>query len=166
MSSRHSDLEHSQIDWERHFNPRVAVPNSDQIMGERKRMSALIRGRRPFVAALRYGEATRSTLDVFPAETSTATLVFIHGGYWRAGAAHDNSAIAEHFCDAGVAVFLVNYTLCPDSTVPESCSSWDKRSVGSKRMAATTGHPPIMYTYVVSLRAHILLQCFWHPTRA
>ncbi len=156
MSFRRSDSEHGQIDWERHFNPRVAVPNSDQIMGERKRMSAQIRERRPFVADLRYGEAARSTLDVFPAETTTATLVYIHGGYWRAGTARDNSAIAEHFCDAGVAVFLVNYTLCPDSTVPEivqqlaQALGWIKAN-GSNYGAA----PDNLYLCGTSAGAHL-----------
>lgn len=119
MSSSSAGSEPGQIDWERHFNPRVAVPSFDQIMDERKRVSAQVRDRRTFLGDLRYGEAPRSTLDVFPAKSPKATLVYIHGGYWRAGAAQDNSAIAEHFCDAGVAVFLVNYTLCPDSAVPE-----------------------------------------------
>ena len=108
----------AQIDLERHFNPRVAVPNFDAIMGERQRVSALTRKRRPFLGDVRYGDAVRSTLDVFPAETANGTFVYIHGGYWRAGSARDNSAIAELFCDAGVAVFLVNYTLCPETTVP------------------------------------------------
>ena len=112
-----SSLE-AQVDLERHFNPRVAVPNFDAIMGERQRVSALARNRRPFVADVRYGEAARSTLDVFPAEIAYGTFIYIHGGYWRAGSARDNSAIAERFCDAGVAVFLINYTLCPDTTVP------------------------------------------------
>jgi len=119
MNSGRADQAHTQVDWERHFNPRVAVPNFEEIMSERKRQSELTRNRRQFVANLRYGEAARSTLDVFPANTGHATVVYIHGGYWRAGAANDNSAIAEHFCRAGVAVFLINYTLCPDSSLPK-----------------------------------------------
>ena len=108
------------VDLERHFNPRVAVPNFDAIIGERQRVSALARERLPFVGDVRYGDAARSTLDVFPAAAANATFVYIHGGYWRSGAAQDNSVIAEPFCDADadVAVFLVNYTLCPDTTVP------------------------------------------------
>lgn len=103
---------------ERSFNPRVAVPDYEAIMAERRQASALTRERWPFIGDVRYGEATRSTLDVFPAESTKATVVYIHGGYWRAGAARDNSAIAEPFCRAGVAVFLLNYTLCPHTTVP------------------------------------------------
>ena len=156
MSSRHSDLGHRQIDWERHFNPRAAIANFDQIVGERKKMSALIRDRGPFVADLRYGEAARSTLDVFPAQTAKAALVYIHGGYWRSGAAKDNSAIAAHFCDAGVAVFLVNYTLCPDSTVPEivqqlaQALTWIKAN-GSNYGAA----PDHLYLCGTSAGAHL-----------
>ncbi len=108
----------SQVDLERQFNPRVAVPDFDAIMDARRRVSTQVRNRRTFTGDLRYGDAARSTLDVFPAERSNATLVYIHGGYWRAGSARDNSALAELFCEAGVPVFLVNYTLCPDTTVP------------------------------------------------
>lgn len=156
MNSRHSDPERGQIDWERQFNPRVAVPNSDQIMGERKRMSAQIRDRRPFVTGLRYGEAARSTLDVFPARTATATLVYLHGGYWRAGAASDNSAIAEHFCAAGVAVFLVNYTLCPDSTVPEIVQQLAQALIWIKAHGSDYGaDPDHLYLCGTSAGAHL-----------
>ena len=108
----------TKVDLERQFNPRVAVPNFDAIMEERRWISALTRKRRPFVGDVRYGDAERSTLDIFPAETPNGTFIYIHGGYWRAGSTRDNSALADPFCDAGVAVFLVNYTLCPNSTVP------------------------------------------------
>ena len=118
LNPREMSSTQTKVDLEREFNPRVAVPNFDAIMDARRRVSAQVRKRCPFVPDVRYGDAVRSTLDVFPAEMSIATLIYIHGGYWRAGGARDNSALAEPFCDAGVAVFLINYTLCPDSTVP------------------------------------------------
>lgn len=156
MSYRHTVTANIPVDWERHFNPRVAVPNFDQIMDERKRMSTLIRDRRPFVPNLRYGEEARSTLDVFPAKTAKATLVYIHGGYWRAGAARDNSAIAEHFCNAGVAVFLVNYTLCPDSTVPAIVQQLAQALEWVKTLGSDYGATPDqLYLCGTSAGAHL-----------
>ena len=156
MISPHSDPTENQIDWEWHFNPRVAVPNADQIMAERQKMSARIRESRPFVADLRYGTASRSTLDVFPASSGIATLVFIHGGYWRAGSASDNSAIAEQFSDAGVAVFLLNYTLCPDTTVPEIVSQLTQALAWIKANGGNYGaDPEQLYLCGVSAGAHL-----------
>ena len=45
------------------------------------------------------------------------TLLFIHGGYWRALDKDDHSFVAPAFVDAGFAVAVVNYDLCPDVTI-------------------------------------------------
>ena len=156
MTAGDSRTEPDQVDWESHFNPRVAVPNFKQIMNERKRASALSRNHRPFIGALRYGEAPRSTLDVFPATSSKATLIYLHGGYWRGGAAADNSVIAEHFCDAGIAVFLLNYTLCPDSTVPQIVHQLTQALDWIKAEGRNYGaNPDALYLCGTSAGAHL-----------
>jgi arylformamidase len=43
--------------------------------------------------------------------------VFIHGGYWRAFDKSDFSFVATPFVEAGLAVAVVNYDLCPDVSI-------------------------------------------------
>ncbi len=156
MNSHTANVAPGEIDWEGQFNPRVAVPNFDQIMDERKRASAQIRQRRPCLSGLRYGEAERSTLDAFPAKSATATLVYIHGGYWRSGQAQDNSAIAEHFCAAGAAVFLPNYSLCPDATVPQIVDQIAQAIAWVKTAGCDYGaNPDALYLCGTSAGAHL-----------
>ena len=52
-----------------------------------------------------------------PAKRARGTLLFIHGGYWRALDKADHSFVAPLFVDAGLAVAVINYDLCPDVTI-------------------------------------------------
>ena len=63
---------------------------------------------------LRYGDAHRETLDIFPATTATNRwLLFIHGGYWRGVTKESSSFLARPFVEAGYNVALIEYDLCP-----------------------------------------------------
>ena len=68
---------------------------------------------------LAYGPGARERIDFFPAQataaasTDTPLLIFFHGGYWQRGDKSVYSFLAEPFVARGVAVALVNYTLCP-----------------------------------------------------
>lgn len=104
---RHID----DLEWQ--FNPRVAVPEFADIMRTRIADSQAARRRFDFVPDVRYGSAARATMDIFPATRPRAALVYVHGGYWRAGCARDNSAVATPFAEHGIAVFLPSYSLCP-----------------------------------------------------
>jgi arylformamidase len=50
---------------------------------------------------------------------SKATLMFIHGGYWRALDKRFYNFLAPAFTDAGVTFANVNYALCPTVTIEE-----------------------------------------------
>ncbi len=113
-------------EFERQFNPRANVTDSDAVQAERKRLSAEARTRIDGVLGVPYGDSDRQVLDVFAPDRATApgggprsapTFVYFHGGYWRGGHARDGSFIAEPFVKAGASVFLPTYDLCPDVTV-------------------------------------------------
>ncbi len=63
---------------------------------------------------LRYGASDRQVFDMFaPEGTSKGTLIFVHGGYWRA---FDNSSwshLAAGALARGWSVAMPSYDLCP-----------------------------------------------------
>lgn len=116
------------LDWRRipeaeleaHFNPRVASPNFEHHHVAFDRMSRAARAELPCRLDLRYGDGPLETLDLFAGRTPDAPLhVFIHGGYWRALDKSLYSCIARPLTEAGAAVALLNYDLCPAVTVAD-----------------------------------------------
>ena len=64
---------------------------------------------------LRYGDGDREVYDLFrPAVPSHGTVIFVHGGYWRAFDKSSWSHLAAGPLARGWAVAMPSYTLCPD----------------------------------------------------
>ena len=62
-----------------------------------------------------YGDDLLETMDVYmPTKAPTAMLMFVHGGYWRSLDKSQHAFIARPFIDRGVAVAVINYSLCPN----------------------------------------------------
>jgi arylformamidase len=102
-------------EWhEREYNPRVLVPHAAEIMAAWSAQAETARRRRSPLADIRYGEHPREVLDLFRAGAARGTVVFIHGGYWRALSKDEFSWVAEGFLDQGLSVALLNYPLCPE----------------------------------------------------
>lgn len=102
-------------DWaEREYNPRLLVPDAGSIYERWPARAQAARRRHPPLADLRYGEHPREVLDLFRAERPRGTVLFIHGGYWRAFSKGDFSWVAEAFLRDGLSVALLNYPLCPE----------------------------------------------------
>ncbi len=99
---------------ERAYNPRLAVPDAADIFGQWPARSARTRARHPPIADLRYGDHPREVLDLFRASEPRGTVLFIHGGYWRAFSKDDMSWVADAFLGQGLSVVILNYPLCPD----------------------------------------------------
>ena len=76
--------------------------------------AANTRAKFPFQADIPYGPHPREILDFFRPPKSRATLIFIHGGYWRGLSKIETSWIADGFLDQDISVVLINYPLCPD----------------------------------------------------
>lgn len=67
-----------------------------------------------------FGPTRAETLDIFPAAQAHAPVfVFIHGGYWRAGTAHDYSCVALGLQPLGITTVVLNYALCPQVRLDE-----------------------------------------------
>ena len=103
---------------ERGYNNRAAVPDHQRWLDEwvvhsRRAKEAL----RP-AQDVAYGDGADETLDLYlPPRAARGTLLYIHGGWWRALDKSDYAFVAPAFVDAGYAVALCNYTLCPRGTI-------------------------------------------------
>ena len=104
----------TEADFSRHFMPRLAVPDHETWLAEDFALGTTIRERLTHRRNERYGPGPLQVVDLFPAEAPNSPIfVFIHGGYWRALSKDHFSYIAEPLLDAGAAVAMVDYDLCP-----------------------------------------------------
>jgi arylformamidase len=104
----------TEADFAQHFMPRLAVPDHETWLDEDYALSASMRERLPHRRNARYGPGPLQVIDLFPAKTPNSPIfVFIHGGYWRALSKDHFGFIAEPLLDAGAAVAMVDYDLCP-----------------------------------------------------
>lgn len=99
---------------------------------------------------IKFGEKPGETLDVWHGRGNSPILLFIHGGYWRAFDKEMFRFVAERFVEAGAAVVLNNYDLCPGVTMTEisrqnrAAFAWIYRNAtsigGDPRRIHVTGH--------------------------
>ena len=125
---------------EREYNLRAAFPDHPQWFAKYAADSAAARARLRSRLDLRYGPGPKQTLDLFPADTSGprgGTLLFIHGGYWRALDKSDHSFVAPPLVEQGINVVVINYDLCPTSASRASSSNVARPSPGSPTIART-----------------------------
>ncbi len=106
----------SPEDVERNYNNRALVPTYPEYLNRYAATSAAARASRPYTTH-RFGAQPNSTFDLFGAHGARALLVFIHGGYWRALTKEEFSFVAPSYCDKRVAVAILNYDLCPTTTI-------------------------------------------------
>ncbi|MEQ6249319.1 alpha/beta hydrolase [Sulfitobacter sp. HNIBRBA3233] len=67
-----------------------------------------------------YGPSDRQTFDFFePEGVSRGTVIFVHGGYWKAFDASSWSHLAAGALARGWAVAMPSYDLCPDVRISE-----------------------------------------------
>jgi arylformamidase len=103
---------------ERGYNNRAAVSDHPQWFARWAEGSREARERYAPTLDLRYGPNPKETLDLFvPAGDARGTLLFIHGGYWRALDKADHSFVAGPVVEQGFAVAVINYDLCPQVSI-------------------------------------------------
>lgn len=104
------------------FNPRLAVPDAELLLVERRRESMAV-AERVAVRRMAYGPGPREHFFVVGESPNggsrTPAVIFIHGGYWRAGAAEDNFHLAPAIAEMGARAVFLGYPLCPGSRLPE-----------------------------------------------
>lgn len=113
-----------QIDdeQERRFNVRKAVPEHPEVFRRWRHWSdAYQTGCAATRLDLAYGDAAAHTLDVYypatPAADPMPAVLLIHGGYWQAMDKADVAFAARGLNERGLAVAVVNHTLCPDTSL-------------------------------------------------
>jgi arylformamidase len=99
--------------WEAEYNPRVRVRDPQRYFDAWSNLAADARARLGGILDLAYGADPRERLDLFRADPARGTLVFVHGGYWRAFGKEAFSWVAEPFVQAGISVAIPSYPLCP-----------------------------------------------------
>lgn len=101
---------------DRLYLPTLTVPGAQKIFDSWLDDSAVVRQAHPPIE-LAYGSGTHETIDVFSAEDSRATVLFIHGGYWRAFYKEHFSYLAPPLMADGVRLAVMSYDLCPTVTL-------------------------------------------------
>ena len=106
---------------ERHFNPRVAVPDAQRYIDNYTSKSLEARKQIEGIYDIRYGPNSKQTLDLHIPKSleNSPLLIFFHGGYWRALDKKDFTFVASSFLQEGIAVANVNYDLCPEVKLDE-----------------------------------------------
>lgn len=103
-----------QAEIDAQYNAGASIPDFMDLMAQGQQASARTRERLPCHLKVPYGPTLAETLDIFPAAQAGApVVVFLHGGYWRRGAAADYSFVAEGPHALGFTTVVVDYALCP-----------------------------------------------------
>lgn len=126
--------------YESEYNLRARHSDADAQIERWVRDSARVRRELECLLDERYGPEPKATIDLFPARRAGAPiLIFIHGGYWRRLDKDDHSFIAEGPVNAGAAVAVVNYDLCPGVTIEtivaecRAATAWTYRNAAKLR---------------------------------
>ncbi len=122
-----SDLVFPAIsDWEAAYSNRRAIPEVHQWLTKAAEAAAAFGASFKFDLDrdIVFGPSHRERLDIFHTESKPkGTLVFIHGGYWRASAKESHWHFAKGPLSAGWRVAFVEYPLCPQVSIRQICQS-------------------------------------------
>lgn len=128
----------SADEHELQYNPQRAVPDFNRSREKRDLPNA--RAAQDLVCHrdVAYGEHPLRKLDIYPAHADRRcrTHVFLHGGYWRAQNKANFAFIAGTLVPLGITTVIVNYELCPHSTLDGVVDSaiaamrWISRHIG------------------------------------
>lgn len=156
---------------EAQYNNRARVPDAmRQIAAWGTASTAARAGLPQALLDLRYAPGAGGLLDVFPAARPPAgdlspVMLFIHGGYWRSLAKSDFSFLAPVFTQAGAAVVVPDYALCPAVSIEHITLQMVQALAWTVRHAEDFGGDPSRVTVVGhSAGGHLaamLMTCRW-----
>ena len=108
-------------EFESQYNLRLGRPDYEQtVIPDWMDRSEKARKSLDCKLDIRYGDGDNQKLDVFSCgDTTAATLVYFHGGYWQRGDKSIYSFLAIPFVAAGVNVIVAGYDLCPSVTITQ-----------------------------------------------
>ncbi|RTR06916.1 alpha/beta hydrolase [Halomonas nitroreducens] len=102
------------------YSARAAVPDHLAIFQRWREEGERFLADHEVRRELAYGKAPEQRLDFFPASRPNAPLlVFLHGGYWQAMDKAEHCQLFGGMLEAGWAVALLNYRLCPEVTIAD-----------------------------------------------
>ena len=113
-------------DWETAYSNRRAIPDVSQWMARTANSAA------HFGATfdghvdkdVAYGSEPRERLDIFhPNGSAVGTVVFVHGGYWRASTKESHWHFSNGFLLRGWRVAFIEYPLCPQVSIQDIADS-------------------------------------------
>ena len=148
-------LTEAEMEW--HFNPRVTFPNHVEYMRTRAETNARVLEKLERLPNFRYGPNPLETLDIYPSKGGLSpVLVYIHGGYWRAGYKEDWTFVAEPLIECGATVVVLNYDLCPTVSLDELVSEIRRAIIWIyQNVKQYGGNPSKMYISGSSAGAHL-----------
>lgn len=108
------------IDYQAEYDNRARVPEHPAIFAAWTRDAAAFREAHPPLE-IAYGGGERQRIDLFrPREDrASATVMFIHGGYWQSLDRSLFSHMARGLLAHGVSVAVPSYTLAPEARVTD-----------------------------------------------
>jgi len=134
------------------YNPQRACPNFNDYRALREpaneQATATLKAHRDIA----YGDHKLRNLDIYPAEGGwpRPVHVYLHGGYWRAQDKANYAFIAGMLVQHGITAVIMNYELCPDSTLDAVADSaitgleWVHRNIaaygGDPNAVCLSGH--------------------------
>ncbi len=98
------------------------IKGADEYPPRWKKAAAAFRKKLGFRAqkGISYGPTDREVYDFLePEGVSRGTVVFVHGGYWKAFAPSDWSHLAAGALARGYAVAMIGYDLCPNVRISQ-----------------------------------------------
>jgi arylformamidase len=122
------------------YNPQRAFPNFAEYRVLRESANREAHTNLRLVEDIAYGDHPLRKVDVFPAvqngDAPSPVHMFFHGGYWRAQDKEAFAFVAGALVPHGITTVVVNYELCPRSTLDEVADSavaaveWTHRHIG------------------------------------
>ncbi len=141
----------------RQMMPRIAVPDHERWLAEDLALSEGLKGCLSVHRDQRYGDGPRQVADLFPASRPGAPIVlFFHGGFWRALSKDHVGHVAGPLTEAGAAVVLPNYDLCPSVPLRTVVTEAKQAVLWARQQAnRLNGDPGRIYVAGNSAGAHL-----------
>lgn len=109
----------SQTEHEFQYNPQNAFPDFARSREAREPLNTRALTELAQHRDIAFGDHPLRKLDIYPANEAgpRPVHVFFHGGYWRAQDKANFASIAPMLVERGITTVIMNYELCPDSTL-------------------------------------------------
>jgi arylformamidase len=133
----------SDQDLSRQMMPRIAVPDHEFWLAKDLALSGALKDRISVIRDQRYGDGPRQIADLFPAVRPAGPIVlFFHGGFWRALSKDHVGHVAGPLVEAGAAVVLPGYDLCPAVTLRTVVAEAGQALLWTRQQAARLNADP------------------------